>query len=124
MISRLRQNRYRELFAWLALAAVLMRSVIPAGLMPVHAGGNGLGIQFAICHVASPWAAHHTHEGQQIPSEQCPFAFATMAALPLAPIHLSIHQAPAFVSLKAVLTVVTLADIRARPPSRAPPVLS
>ena len=124
MLSFFRHRRIRSLAAWLALAAVLYRGLIPVGFMPVRAADAAGGVALAICtggHLGN--TAQHPAGGAAQPAE-CPFAFAAMAsplpALPVVPFFGV--PAAAGVAQPAPSPAVRLADVR--PPARGPPTVS
>jgi hypothetical protein len=136
-LARLRARRRR--WALLALPALALRALIPAGFMPV-AGAQGLGIEFCpdaaalppgLARPADAFAHHHHHHsaGGSEPSSaihHAPCLFAASATLAAAPDAASVPGQPAVGrglsghALSARPFVPSI--IRAQSP-RAPPLL-
>ena len=120
-----RHHGFRQFALWLALAAVLLRALLPAGFMPERrAGERGIGL--AICY-ASPLAKLRADQGQ--PSgihdhASCAFSAAAGPGLPSAGIRS--EQKPAVAADLAALDVSGSRSrfSNGRPPARAPPAFS
>lgn len=121
---------HRLLCGWLIAAALLMKAVLPAGFMPMHAGGT---LVLGFCSGYGPQTIVVTipdREGRTAPDEhravgEMPCAFAGLAMPGLAaadPVLLLL--AIAFVLERAIRTaaaIPTIARIYLRPPLRGPP---
>ena len=120
-----RHHGFRQSALWLALAAVLLRALLPAGFMPERrAGERGIGL--AICY-ASPLAKLRADQGQ--PSgihdhASCAFSAAAGPGLPSSGIRSG--QKPAVAANIAALDAARFASrfSNGRPPARAPPAFS
>jgi hypothetical protein len=122
---QLRRQPSRQFALWLALAAVLLRALLPQGFMLERAAGEA-GVGLAICY-ASPLAKlradHGTPAGTQAHAD-CVFAAASSPALPsAAPLSGCVADRQPFGSgWIAVLNRGTAP--RLQPPARAPPRFS
>jgi hypothetical protein len=124
-LHSLRRQPSRQFALWLALAAVLLRALLPQGFMLERAAGEPR-IGLAICY-ASPLARlradHGTPGGTQAHAD-CAFAAASGPALPSA-VSLSggvAGRQPFASGWVAVLNPGTA--LRVQPPARAPPLFS
>ncbi|SEQ40077.1 Protein of unknown function [Solimonas aquatica] len=113
--------RAQRLALWLALAAVLLRALIPAGYMlGREAGSDAYGLILCGEQNASPAQKDHLTSTQSGFSH-CAFAFSAMAGVP--------GKAPLFATLLPLRGPSFSLDLparhargkRLRPPSRAPP---
>jgi hypothetical protein len=109
----------------LALAAILLRSLIPVGYMPMHEAGTALGMRMAICSGNALMDAGFDHAaGAHRAHAECPFAFAAMLALPPAVAGLaSMWLFEPVLAASAPQSAPQRPD-RSRPPARASPVVS
>lgn len=133
-VHAFRLPNFKQFALWLAIAAVLLRALIPDGFMPEHRKGQ-VGMELAICW-AGPLAAlradreflkqaadqehgqpgHHDTAGHV----DCPFSSAAGPGLLASVPNLSTlaaHIRP----LSAFAASAFLAASRLRPPARAPP---
>lgn len=134
-LHALRRPNLKHFALWLAIAAVLLRALIPDGFMPEHRKGQA-GMELAICW-AGPLAAlradreflkqvadrdhgqpgHHDTAGHV----DCPFSSAAGPGLLT-----SIPNLPSLAAqirpMSAFAASASLAASRLRPPSRAPPL--
>lgn len=124
MLAAFRQRRYRAAFAWLALAAVLLRGLLPTGFMPAHAGGEAPGIVIAWCSGGTLHFDGHDPAGHRVESGQCPFALSAMAAIPPSLPALRASERRASGSASEAVPAKPAASFRALPPARAPPAYS
>jgi DUF2946 family protein len=120
-----RHHGFRQFALWLALAAVLLRALLPAGFMPERSAGER-GIGLTICY-ASPLAKLRADQGQ--PSgvhdhASCAFSAAAGPGLPSSGIRSG--QQPADAADIVTLDVARFASrfSKGRPPARAPPAFS
>jgi len=75
---------FRSLAATLALAAMLLRAVLPAGWMPNPDGAAGT--PFVICSLSGPQHIHPAHAPRDSSGKVCPFAVAAHLAAPELPV--------------------------------------
>jgi len=119
------RHRSRQFALWFALAAVLLRVLLPEGFMPERrAGERGIGL--AICY-ASPLAKLRSDQGQPSGSHDqggCVFSAAAGPALASSGVHC--EQKPAVVADVAALDAESFSSrfSKWRPPARAPPAFS
>ncbi|MFI4979015.1 MAG: hypothetical protein ACHQIO_01575 [Nevskiales bacterium] len=136
-VQSFRRPRYQQLALWLAIAAVLLRALIPDGFMPEHRAGQR-GLVLAFCS-AGPLAAlraqpafvaaselAHAPDGDpgHHPMEDhagCAFASAAAPGVPVTFVSMSwaLHEGAAVAGWLRHATIPAAAHIR--PPSRAPP---
>jgi hypothetical protein len=120
-----RHRRFSACAAWLALAAVVLRGLLPFGYMPARASGGETGITLVWCSGGS-FVAHPKAPGlpSSLHAAQCAFAFSAMAALP--PATAALVALTVFPEQLRPLyrTLPTSARPHIRPPARAPPLLS
>jgi hypothetical protein len=113
-------SAFRSLAATLALTAMLLRAMLPAGWMPNPDGPAGAPL--VICSLAGPQQAHPGHAPQDSSGKVCPFAVVAHLAAPQLPV--TVAQ-PAFTIWRSLAPAVygPLAACRERAPSaRAPPI--
>jgi hypothetical protein len=118
-------RRHTQQFAlWLALAAVLLRALLPDGFMPERGANGVVALQF--CY-ASPLAKLRAPQGTPAGDHahaSCAFAAAAAPGLPRAGI-----QTPSFplavpaIAPRQALALVTRFN-GGRPPARGPPAIS
>jgi hypothetical protein len=110
---------FRSLAATLALAAMLMRGLLPAGWMPNPDGAAGSPI--IICTMGGPQHVHPTHAPRDDSGKVCPFAVMAHLAAAASPAALAL---PAF-TISPPAAVATYDWQPTRPAqaysSRAPP---
>jgi len=116
-------HRWQLLALWLAVAGVLFRGLIPAGLMPATAEAARHGSWLVLCtHGQTVQQAHAGHGGAS--PGQCPFAAAASPAVPgswLAPAF-SFGGAEYHPGWGSIVNLGT--SPRLQPPARAPPLFS
>ena len=116
---------------WLVLAAaLLMRALLPAGLMPVAGAG---GIRIELCTGAGPVQAllapdgtihPDSNSGGEKPRDPCPFALGGAAPFDL-PVHAALPIPPATFAPQALAALVAAQLVvwrSLRPPARGPPL--
>jgi len=120
-----RQYRSRQFALWLAVTAVLLRTLLPEGFMPERLAGER-GIALAICY-ASPLAKLRADRG--LPEKthahgDCVFSAAAGPALPSSGFDFGLN-AGVTAETSAHLPLVLLSSFsNGRPPARAPPAFS
>ena len=120
-----RRHGFRQFALWLALAAVLLRVLLPEGFMPERSAGER-GIGLAICY-ASPLAKLRADQGQPSGIHDhggCVFSAAAGPALPSSGVHGDCQ--PAVVAAVAALDGASFSSrfSKGRPPARGPPAFS
>jgi hypothetical protein len=120
-----RHRRFSACAAWLALAAVVLRGLLPFGYMPARASAGEPGITLVWCSGGS-LVTHPKTPGlpSSLHAAQCAFAFSAMAALP--PTAAALVSLPTFPERPGFLyrPLLAVACPHTRPPARAPPSLS
>ena len=135
-----RRPHYQQFALWLAIAAVLLRALIPDGFMPEHRAGQR-GLVLAFCS-AGPLAGLRARQSSSLAEARqladgrdpanpghpagdthlgCPFASAAAPGLPAAPVAILSTPFGAAAPLRFLAVSVAFAVFRIRPPSRAPP---
>ncbi|WP_066718713.1 DUF2946 family protein [Sphingomonas pituitosa] len=121
---------HRLLCGWLIAAALLMKAVLPAGFMPVHAGGT---LVLGFCSgygpktiaVGIPEREDRSSPDEHRAAGEMPCAFAGLAMPGLAAVDPALLVlAIAFVLERAIRTaaaILTIARVYLRPPLRGPP---
>ncbi len=122
---------HRLLCGWLIAAALLMKAVLPAGFMPVQAGGT---LVLGFCSgygpktiaVTIPEREDRTSPDEHRSASEMPCAFAGLAMPGLAAVDpVLLVLAIAFVLERAIRTaaaIPTIARVHLRPPLRGPPL--
>ena len=116
------RQRSRQFALWLALAAVLLRLLIPEGFMPERRAGS---LSFSICY-ASPLAKLRTDQalpGGVHAHGDCVFSAAGCAPPWFGPVFGGEPHAAADAAALAPADPLSR-FMRGRPPARAPPVYS
>ncbi|WP_333572308.1 DUF2946 family protein [Sphingomonas sp.] len=121
---------HRLLCGWLIAAALLMKAVLPAGFMPVHAGGT---LVLGFCSgygpktiaVTIPDREDRSSSDEHSSGSAMPCAFAGLAMPGVAAVDPALLVlAIAFVLERAIriaAAIPTIARIYLRPPLRGPP---
>lgn len=133
MLAGLRQGR--ALFAWMLLAMLCLRALIPPGYMPDLSGLADGGLPLVICSGSMDTTLLVDEQGRPVktadlPSTDAPCLFAALAALPV-PLLLALallgpmwpHATTRFVRPVGALNVPAYLRPRGDIPPRAPPIL-
>jgi hypothetical protein len=124
IVHSFRHRNLRQCALWLAIAAVLLRAMLPDGFM--LQGRHGGGLELAICY-ASPLAKLRADQGQTDLFHlhgDCAFAACAVPALPSAAAVADFGPAAAAPALAFNAFGFVSASDRRLPPARAPPLVS